>query len=188
MWLLRPLPLLAVVVVACLGVAGVVTAMTGDTGDDPSGRTTLSPAPTRADDPAARALDVLAAWDRSRAAAYSAGDVAALHALYVPGAPAGRRDVAVLRRYAARGLEVRGLGLQRSAAEVVVATDRRLAVEVVERLAAGRVVSGGAEVALPADRPERRVVRLVRGARGWQVAAVEPVAAATGAARRPGGR
>jgi hypothetical protein len=187
MWLLRPLPLLAVVVAACLGVAGAVTWYAGD-GAGPAGRTTLAAVPTRVDHRAARALDVLAAWDRSRAAAYSAGDVAVLRALYVPGAPAGRHDVAVLRRYAARGLEVRDLGLQRSAAEVVVATDRRLSVVVVERLAAGRVVSGGAEVALPADRPERRVVRLVRGARGWQVASVEPVAAATGAAPRPGGR
>jgi hypothetical protein len=172
MWPLRPLPLLAVVVALCLGVAAAVSRYGGA---DPVPQTASRPHRPAVDDRPVRALDVLAAWDRSRAAAYSSGDVAALRRLYVPGAPAGRRDARVLREYVARGLSVEGLDLQRSEVDLVVATDRRVEVEVVERLAGGVVTAGDVEMALPADRPERREVTLVNGPHGWQVASVVPV-------------
>jgi hypothetical protein len=195
MWLLRPLPLLAAAVALCLAVAGGVTLL-GDTGPvsqpatqpatQPMSQSATRAATLRApvDRALLRAVDVLGSWDRSRAAAYSSGDVAALRRLYVRGAPAGRNDVRVLREYVARGLVVRDLALQRSEVEVLAASDGRLRVELVERLAGAAVVATDGEVALPADRPERRVVTLVRGERRWQVAAV--VAVRRPSAERPG--
>jgi hypothetical protein len=184
MWLLRPLPLLVVAVCLCLAVAGGVTLVGGG---GPLTRPATSPAtapvppdaspvtaPVR-DRAAVRAIDVLEEWDRRRAAAYSSGDVVALRRLYVRGASTGRNDVRVLREYLERGLVVRDLELQRSEVEVLASSDGRLRVELLERLAGATVVAADGEVALPVDRPERRVVTLVRGERRWQVAAVEPV-------------
>lgn len=196
MWLLRPLPLLVVGVCLCLAVAGGVTLLGGG---GPLTRPATSPAtvapaelgraPVTAASPAldrsaARAVDVLEEWDRSRAAAYSSGDVAALRRLYVPGAAAGRYDVRVLREYAGRGLVVRDLVLQRSEVEVLSSSGRRLRVELLERLASATVVAADAEVSLPTDRPERRVVTLVRDGRQWRVATV--VGAGRVTAGRPG--
>ena len=184
MWLLRPLPLLVVAVCLCLAVAGGVTLIGGgDPRPRPATRPATVPAPVDAapvtasvrDRAAVRAIDVLEEWDRSRAAAYSSGDVAALRRLYVRGAPARRNDVRVLRAYVERGLVVRDLELQRSAIEVLAASEKRLRVELLERLAAATVVAADGEVGLPVDRLERRVVTLVRGQRRWQVAAVVPV-------------
>lgn len=192
MWLLRPLPLLVVAVSLCLAVAGGVTLLGGP---DPVTRPSRSPVtfaptplaaapavvpdvvpdavPDAAPGPAVgRALAVLAAWDRSRAAAYSSGDVAALRRLYVRGAPAGRIDVRVLQEYVERGLVVRDLELQRSEVDVLVSTGRRLRIAVLERLARATVVAADTEVVLPGDRPERRIVTLVRAKQRWQVAAV----------------
>jgi hypothetical protein len=120
----------------------------------------------------ATALGVLRAWDRDRAAAYSSGDVAALRRLYVPGSEAGQRDVAILRSYAARGLVVRGLRMQRLRADVLDRRRDRLRLRVLERVAGGTVVSGTSRTALPTDRAGRRTVVLVRGAGGWRVASV----------------
>jgi hypothetical protein len=178
MWLLRPLPLLSAAVTLCLAVAGGVTLVGGVA---PLTRPATAPATGAAPDAAAlRAVDVLESWDRSRAAAYSSGDVAALRRLYVRGAAAGREDIRVLREYVERGLAVRDLELQRSAVEVLDSTEQRLRVEVVERLGGATVEAAGTEVALPRDRPERRVVTLVRDERRWQVASVVRVAATSG--------
>jgi hypothetical protein len=199
MWLLRPLPLLAAAVALCLAVAGGVTLL-GDTGpvtrpatqpatqpvNQPVTQPATQPASPRApmDREVLRALDVLASWDRWRAAAYSSGDVAALRRLYVRGSTVGRDDVRMLRAYVDRGLAVRGLELQRSDVDVLSSTHRRLRVELLERLAEGTVVAADRQVALPRDRPERRVVTLVRGEQRWQVASVVRVGAPSAA--RPG--
>src|SRR5688572_9538086 len=106
MWLLRPLPLLAAAVALCLAVAGGVTLL-GDTGPvtqpatQPMTRSATRPANLRAPVVPAllRAVDVLGSWDRSRAAAYSSGDVAALRRLYVRGSTAGEEYVSMLREY-----------------------------------------------------------------------------------------
>ncbi|HET6561451.1 MAG TPA: hypothetical protein VFG72_06220 [Marmoricola sp.] len=176
MWLLRPLPLLVLVVTACLVVAGVVT-WQHDDGDDP----TAWPSPVvpvqGADREVVRALAVLSRWDEQRAAAYSSGDVAALRRLYVRGTAAGRNDVRMLRGYVSRGLEVRDLELQRSQVAVLTSTDLRLRVELRERLAGATIVAAGTEVSLPRDRPERRVVTLVRSRTRWRVTSVSPVTA-----------
>jgi hypothetical protein len=203
MWLLRPLPMLVVSVCLCLAVAGGITLL-GDGGGPltrpatrpatapATGAATLAPAaldpsPVTArtpDRPPVRAVEVLEKWDRARAAAYSSGDVPALRRLYVAGAPPGRHDVRMLREYVERGLVVRDLVLQRSEVEVLSSAGRRLRVAVTERLAAATVVAADGEVALPADRLERRVVTLLRRGERWQVAAV--VAVTRPDAARPG--
>ncbi len=174
--MLRPLPLLVAAVTLCLAVAGGVTLMGGGS---PVSRPATRPATAAAapDRTALRALEVLEAWDRSRAAAYASGDVAALRRLYVRGAQAGEEDVRMLRAYVDRGLVVRDLELQRSEVEVLGSTERRLRLEVVEGLGGATVVAAGTEVALPRDRRERRVVTFVRGERRWQVASVVGVGA-----------
>lgn len=117
-------------------------------------------------------LAVLSDWDRLRAQAYSSGDVAALRALYAPGSATGRRDVALLRAYADRGLVVRGMRMQVLACEVRFAGQRRIRVVVTDRLQGARV----AGIRLPVDRASRRVVTLVRRAGRWVVAEVSAAA------------
>jgi hypothetical protein len=197
MWLLRPLPLLAVAVCLCLAVAGGVTLLGGGgqltrpaTSPATGVPAVLDPSPVTAPARSRRAVHavgVLEEWDRSRAAAYSSGDVAALRRLYARGATVGRNDVRVLRDYVERGLVVRDLALQRSEVDVLASSDRRLRVALLERLAAATVVAADGEASLPADRLERRVVTLVRRGQRWQVAAVAPVTR-PGAGRPGSGR
>lgn len=120
-------------------------------------------------DPAA---DVLREWDAARAAAWAAGDAAALRALYLPGAEAGRRDVRLLRSYLERGLRVSGLQYQRLQIRVLVRDDALLRLEVVERLLPASVHRGSEVRRLPAGQPVRRVVELRRLGSSWRVAAV----------------
>ncbi len=203
MWLLRPLPLLLLVVAGCLGAAGLLGCLREDRPSAPAGAAVPVPArePAPVSKPApdrvtGRASAVLAAWDRSRAAAYATGDLATLRGLYVPEATAGRRDVRVLRAYVERGLVVRDLELQRSEVGVLVATDRRLVVELRERLAGATAVAARAEareatgVSLPRSRARQRVVTLVRSGpgsgSGWQVASVVAVDRSTATRPRSG--
>lgn len=132
--------------------------------DAPAPRATAVAGPTEP-----RSLRVLHAWDARRAAAYSRGDVAALRGLYVRGASAGEQDVAMLRRYVARGLTVEHLVMQVVEADVLV--DRRgvVRLRVCERVADGRVTGAGAPVSLPRDRPDRHEVTLVRRDGRWLV-------------------
>lgn len=109
------------------------------------------------------ALQVLADWDRRRAAAYRDGDVAALRRLYVPRSDTGASDVALLHAYVERDLRVEGLRMQVLAFRVVRRGPNRLAVEVTDRVQHGMVVGATARTPLPADRPERRRVTLARG-------------------------
>lgn len=115
---------------------------------------------------------MLREWDAARAAAWAAGDPAALGALYLPGAAAGRRDVRLLRSYLARGLQVDGLRFQRLRIRVLVQDDDLLRVDVVERLLPASVRSGAVVRRLPAGQPVRRVVELRRVGDSWRVAAV----------------
>ena len=137
----------------------------------PSAEWTAGPAPA-AERPVVRALRILRRWDRSRAAAYASGDVAALRRLYAPASVAGAADVRLLREYADRGLVVRGLAVQVVRAELVASSPTRLRLRVVERLAGGTVVGPGPDVALPAGRAAPRVVTLVDAGGRWVVRAV----------------
>lgn len=118
---------------------------------------------------AVAALGVLRAWDRARAAAWARGDPRALAALYVPGARAGVADVAMLRRWHARGLRVRGMSMQVLAAEVRVRAPDRLVLVVTDRLAGAVAVPGG--LPLPRDQPTTRRLDLRRVGGRWLLAA-----------------
>ncbi len=123
-------------------------------------------------------LTVLAAWDRSRARAWHAGDPAALGRLYVPGSDAGRADRALLAAYAGRGLRVTGLRMQRAAVDVVSAQERRLVLVVTDRMVGANIIGPGGRVSLPRDRWSRHrvVLRLARGE--WRVAGVRDLSRA----------
>lgn len=126
-------------------------------------------APPRTD-----ALQVLAAWDRRRAAAWAGGDAVALAGLYAPGSAAGRADVAMLERWVDRGLRVTGLRMQVLGVDVRRAAADRLDLVVTDRLAGGVAVGGATEVPLPRDGWSTRRVVLERAAAGWVVADVSP--------------
>lgn len=121
-------------------------------------------------------LRVLRHWDARRARAYAAADPGALRRLYVPGSAAGTRDVALLARYAARGLSVRGLVPQVHDVEVTRARRGVLAVRVTERFPGVRVVGErrrpGSAATAPAAGFQVRVLTMRQGATGWQVVAV----------------
>ncbi|GAB3783890.1 hypothetical protein GCM10028867_33980 [Nocardioides pacificus] len=121
-----------------------------------------------------QALAALRGWDAARAAAYAEGDVGALGALYVTGSGAGRRDVALLSRYAARGLVVRDLGTQVLRARLLEGDSETWRLVVTERLASGRAVGEGTDLALPQGASRTRTVTLVRAAEGWLVEEVLP--------------
>ena len=123
------------------------------------------------------ALSRLRAWDARRAAAWASADRAALRALYVPGSVAGRRDVAMLDAWTARGLRVRGLRMQLLAARVRVHRAPGWCCGVTDRVARAVAVGPGVRRPLPRDAPSTRTVELVRAAGTWRVAAV---------GRRPG--
>jgi hypothetical protein len=115
---------------------------------------------------------VLQDWDRRRAAAWAAGDVAVLRSLYVARSVAGRRDVAMLRRWQARGLTVAALEVQVLAGSVLARTPRRITVEVTERLARASA-SGSADGrrwSLPRGAVATRRVTLWRVGDRWRVA------------------
>lgn len=132
------------------------------------------PAPSRAvDDPVTTRAEqpraVLAAWDRRRARAWAAGDVAALRRLYVGGSRAGSADVAMLRSYVGRGLLVRGLRTQLLALDVLRESPELIEVRVIDRVIGGTAVAGRRRLALPDDRASVREVLLRRVGGAWRV-------------------
>jgi hypothetical protein len=116
-------------------------------------------------------LRVLHAWDASRAAAWTAGDATRLRRLYVPGSSAGAADLRALRAYAARDVRVTNLQTQVFSARLLRRTPTRIRIEVVDRVV-GAVSTPARCLALPAERPARRVVDLRLLAGRWRVAAV----------------
>lgn len=120
------------------------------------------------------ALVVLRDWDRRRAAAWAAGDERALERLYAGRSAAGLADVALLRRYEARGLVVHGMTMQVLAARRLKRTSRVLELEVTDRLASAtvRVSDGGVDRLLPADTARTRVLVLRRVGARWLMARV----------------
>ena len=119
--------------------------------------------------PAARALAVLRAWDRRRAAAWAADDSSALRALYLPGSSTGRRDVAMLAAYHRRGLEVTTMRRQVLTVRVRDSAPRTLSLVVTDRLVEARVTGGGVRAALPRSRPATRRIVLRHARAGWRV-------------------
>ena len=99
-------------------------------------------------------------------------DPAALRALYVPGSVAGRRDVAMLQAWTARGLRVRGLRMQVLALDVVLRTRSPAGAGRHRPGGAGGCRGPGVRRELPRDAPSAHTVELVRVAGEWRVAAV----------------
>jgi hypothetical protein len=118
------------------------------------------------------ASDVLRSWDRARARAFAAADVAALRDLYVAGSPAGTADARLLRSYRSRGLRVEGMRMQLLGVDVLQEGPRRLRLRVTDRLAAGVAVGDGLRAPMPRDAATTRVVELHRAHAGarWRVA------------------
>lgn len=144
-----------------------------------------SPAPGRGSTPPAHdvaesaPLTVLHEWDRHRSAAWAAGDTSALAGLYTARSTAGSSDVALLRRYVARGLRVRDMRMQLLGVRVLTRRPQVIALEVVDRLDDAVVVRAGdwrTSRRLPSDgaTTHRLVLRLVEGR--WRMARVTVVA------------
>lgn len=179
----RGLRLLAASVAALVAAAAALVGVLGlpgagapvETSPAPSvtSRPDARPAvPTTTGDATARAVGVLAGWDRRRAAAWAAGDAQALRRLYVPGSRAGRHDLALLRRYAGRGLRVRGLTTQLVEVRVRHSSAAGLTLAVTDRVADAVVVHDGRRLRLPAGGLATRVVRLRSVGGAWLVASV----------------
>lgn len=163
---MRQIPVLLAAAVLLLGGAGCRTPA-----PDAQSAAPAPPAPAATHDVADPAA-LLRAWDVRRSRAYAAGDARALRALYLPGARAGRHDVTMLRRYAARGLRVVDLRTQVLAVEVLRRHDRHLALAVTDRVVGGAAVGRGSRVRLPDGAPRERAVSLVRRGDRWLVGAV----------------
>jgi hypothetical protein len=131
------------------GVVGVATA--GRLTVHPPGATER-PVPIAARPAERFALDVLREWDDRRAAAWAAGDPTLLARLYTRGSSAGAADLALLGRYRARGLVVRGIRMQLLRARVMASRPRLVVLEVTDRLASAVAYgpAGGAR-RLPGD-------------------------------------
>ncbi|HEY2880461.1 hypothetical protein [Nocardioides sp.] len=163
----RTLLLLAVAVtVVPVWLAGVAE------GGRPSVRVPSVPIAGDPGSPAAQALTVLRRWDVRRAAAWSAGDPAALARLYVHRSQTGARDVGDLLRWVRRGLRVVGLHQQVTAVRVTGGDPRRIVMVVTERTVDGIAVGARRRTAVPASAwaTHRVSLRLSQGR--WRVAEV----------------
>jgi len=153
------------------GVVGVVTAarLTARPAGDatPNAQSSLTRPADRG------ALDVLRDWDDRRAAAWAAGDPVLLARLYTRGSTAGAADLALLRRYRARGLLVRGMRMQLLRARVLTSRPRLVVIEVTDRLASAVAYAGttGAR-RLPRDAASAHEVVLRRIEGEWRMAQV----------------
>lgn len=177
----RTVAVTAVVLVAVAAL--LVVALTGGAArrGEASGGPAAAPAPRVPRDvtvsAALASLAVLRDWDRRRAAAWRAGDVARLGALYAPGSAAGERDVAMLRRWVGRGLRVRGMAMQVLAVELLARTDDRIVLEVTDRLAGPVAVGRGRRWSLPQDGVSVRRLEFRRTARRWLLVSVQAASA-----------
>jgi hypothetical protein len=166
----------AVIVVAAVAlvIAGLVRSAPGE-----EHRTSPAPAPvvprpsTMTITEAASAVSVLRDWDRARSAAWSSGDVGALRRIYRDGSRVGAHDVAMLRRWVDRGLRVRRLTMQVLSVELRVRSDRRIVLDVTDRLADAIAVpvAGGAGTVLPRDGLTTRRLVFRREGGDWLMAA-----------------
>ncbi|WP_146207321.1 hypothetical protein [Nocardioides silvaticus] len=176
-----PMARTTIAVAAVIVVAAVALVIAGLLRSEPGEEHRSSPAPspavprpsTMTITEAASAVSVLRDWDRARSAAWSSGDVRALRRIYQPGARVGAHDVAMLRRWVERGLRVRRLTMQVLSVELRVRTDRRIVLDVTDRLADAIAVpvGGGHGRVLPRDglTTRRLVFRLDDGS--WRMAA-----------------
>lgn len=134
-------------------------------------------APPRDED---RAMRVLAAWDRERAAAWAAGDAAALARLYLPTSSAGRRDARQLRAWTRHGWVVRGVTRQVQQVTVRQLEADMVRLEVVDRLVGAVAHRRDADPAtpgrpLPQGQLHHRELEFQQGEHGWRIAGVREI-------------
>ncbi len=176
-----PMARTTIAVAAVIVVAAVALVMAGLLRSAPGEEHRSSPAPppavprpsTMTITEAVSSLSVLRDWDRARSAAWSEGDVAALRRIYQAGSRVGAHDIAMLRRWVDRGLRVRRLTMQVLSVDLRVRTDRRIVLDVTDRLADAVAVpvGGGPGRVLPRDGlTTRRLVFRHTGA-DWVMAA-----------------
>lgn len=125
-------------------------------------------------EPVATAVAVLTAWDARRAEAWAAGAASMLRPLYTRDSVAGRRDRAMLRAWAARGLAVRDLRTQLLAVRELCRTPTTWRLLVTDRVAGGTAAGPGGAWPLPRDAVTTRVVTLRWAGGAWRVASVLP--------------
>lgn len=112
--------------------------------------------------------------DLHRAAAYAAGDPTRLGQVYAS-PEASSDDAEIIEAYADRGGVIEGVLLQVEAVSVVERTERRVHLDVTDRLGPARVRWSGDELTvLPADRPTRHLVVLVMTGDGWRISESRP--------------
>jgi hypothetical protein len=172
----RPTALLAVLVLVTLGAVGCGIGCGSDGSVQARAAAPARVAAAPAGHREAEAVEVLRDWDVRRADAWSRGDEVALRALYVDRSTAGRRDVAMLRAWARRGLRVGVMRMQLLAAHVRVQTGDRIVLVVTDRLVGAVAVGRGVRVPLPLprDAASTRTVTLRRVVGEWRVSAVRP--------------
>ncbi|KRF11397.1 hypothetical protein ASG90_16725 [Nocardioides sp. Soil797] len=115
------------------------------------------------------AREILADWDRGRAAAYSSGRPGALRSLYTAASHSGDADVRLLRGYLSRGLRVEHLRMQVLAFRVLRRTPTRLVLQVTDRLSGAVAVQGKDRTPLPADRADDRRITMTHHGDTWLV-------------------
>lgn len=117
--------------------------------------------------PRADPCEVVGALDVVRAAAWVAADESVLERVYATGA--GETDVARLRSWRDREIEIEGMRMVRARCRPLGATR----VQVVERLGPTvAVLSDGSRRTLPQDAWDRRVIELRHQDGRWRISAV----------------
>lgn len=169
---MAPRLLLAAFLVTALVVGAATLAGLQADRDRPQVATRVGPPLPVARTPAVRGAAVLREWDTARAAAWEAGDVGRLSALYTPGSGAGRRDRAMLLEWQRRGLTVRDLRTQVLALRELSRSPGRWVLRVTDRLAGGTAVGRGLRRSLPSDSATTTTVTLRRVAGRWLVESV----------------
>jgi hypothetical protein len=119
-------------------------------------------------------VEILRTWDARRAQAWARGDARLLRALYTPGSVAGRRDLAMLRAWAASGLVVQQLRTQLLSVRELSHRQSARTLLVTDRLVGGVAVGAGVRRPLPQDGATTRTIRLLRRAGEWRIAWVLP--------------
>lgn len=115
--------------------------------------------------------------DLARQAAYDRRRPGLLARVYAPGSTLLRHDRAVLTAYLERGIRLGPVRLEVSALRVTRRSRGSVRLRVVELLApTTAVLPDGDRVALPADAPTLRTLRLVRTPAGWRLAAARRLA------------
>lgn len=148
----------------CAVVVGVLSSLAPESA-------ALDLAPPACASPQCHAAQVLHRWDRSRMRAFVAADRTALTRLYETGSLAGRRDLALLERYAGAGVRITAMTTQVFSLRARAVAQDRIVVDLVDRVAA----TGGDGVRclrLPSSAPRPHRVELRHRDGSWVVAAV----------------